>query len=71
VLKARSGGMPEAVGPGAGLIVPPDAPAAAADAFSTLFDAEHAAACSQAGLLHAATLDWPSRAQAIAQVLRG
>lgn len=71
VVAARSGGMPEAIGPGAGLIVSPDDPAAAADAFSALFDAEHAAACSQAGLAHAATLDWPSRARAIAEVLRG
>jgi len=71
VVAARSGGMPEAVGPDAGLIVPADDPLAAAEAFSALFDAGRAAACARAGLAHAATLDWPSRAKAIAQVLRG
>lgn len=71
VVAARSGGMPEAVGPGAGRIVPPDDPIAAADAFAQLFDPVEAAACSQSGLAHADTLDWPSRARAIAEVLRG
>lgn len=71
VVAARSGGMPEAVGPGAGLIVPPDDPRAAAEAFHALFDPVLAADCSRNGRAHAATLDWPSRARAIAEVLRG
>jgi phosphatidylinositol alpha-1,6-mannosyltransferase len=71
VVAARSGGMPEAVGPGAGRIVPPDDPFAAAEALGALFDPVQAGSCRQAGLAHAATLDWPSRAKAIAQVLRG
>jgi len=69
VVAARSGGMPEAVGPGAGLVIPPDDPAAAAAAFEELFRPERRAACAKAGIAHAATLDWPSRARQILSIL--
>lgn len=71
VVAARSGGMPEAVGPGAGLVVPPDDPDAAATAFEELLRPDRRAACAQAGIAHAATLDWGSRAREIAGVLEG
>lgn len=71
VVAARSGGMPEAVGPGAGTVVPPDDPSAAADAFVELLNPERRAACAQAGIAHAATLGWDSRAREIADILQG
>lgn len=71
VLAARSGGMPEAVGPEAGIIVPPDSPEEAAAALDALLSPERARACARAGIAHAATLDWPSRAAKIAAILEG
>lgn len=71
VVAAQSGGMPEAVGEGAGLIVPPDDPAAAADAFAQLLgDAELRRRMGEAGKRFAATLDWRSRAEAVVDALR-
>lgn len=69
VVAARSGGMPEAVGEGAGLVVPPDDPAAAAAAFAELLRPERRAECAQAGIVHATKLDWASRAREIASIL--
>jgi len=69
VVAARSGGMPEAVGPGAGRIVAPDSPAEAASALLELMDPQVRDACGRAGVLHAAGLDWPSRARAILAIL--
>lgn len=70
VVAARSGGMPEAVGPGAGILVPPDDPSAAAEAFADLLSRGDLAAPSPEGISFAAALDWPSRARAIAELLR-
>lgn len=70
VVAARSGGMPEAVGPGAGLVVPPDDPFAAAAAFEELLRPDHRKECSQAGIAHAATLTWESRAKSILDILQ-
>lgn len=71
VVAASSGGMPEAVGEGAGLIVPPDDPAAAAEAFRQLLgDPERRRTMGEAGKRFAATLDWRSRAEAVLEALR-
>lgn len=69
VVAARSGGMPEAVGPGAGLLVPPDDPSAAAEAYATLL-ASRDGTPSPEGMAFASTLDWPSRARTVADLLR-
>lgn len=69
VVAAQSGGMPEAVGAGAGRIVPPDAPEAAADALGELLGSGQREAMSLAGRRHASSLDWASRAEAIAAIL--
>jgi len=70
VVAARSGGMPEAVGAGAGLMVPPDAPEAAAEAFRTLLASQGDDGPSNPGIAFAASLDWPSRARKIADILQ-
>lgn len=69
VVAARSGGMPEAVGPGAGRIVAPNAPGQAASALLELMDPQVREACGHAGIRHAAGLDWPSRAREIMSIL--
>lgn len=66
VVAANSGGMPDAVGPGAGTIVPPDDPEAAANALSRyLLDPREAAAAGQFGRAFAQGLDWTSRAREV------
>lgn len=69
VVAARSGGMPEAVGAGAGRIVPPDAPDVAAAVLEELLLSDRREEMGLAGRHHAATLDWTSRAASIAAVL--
>lgn len=69
VVAARSGGMPEAVGPGAGLLVPPDDPSAAAEAFASLLESGSDGVPSNPGMAFAASLDWPSRARRIVEIL--
>lgn len=64
VVAARSGGMPEAVGPGAGRLVAPDSPLEAAAAFEEMLATEHAIPSAE-GMAFAATLDWPSRARLV------
>ena len=71
VLAARSGGMPEAVGSGAGLVVDPDAPDQAAAALESLLaDPSRRESMGRAGRRFAESLSWDSRAEAIATVLR-
>lgn len=69
VVAARSGGMPEAVGPGAGLLVPPDDPEAAAQAYASLLSRDPSAEPSPEGIAFASTLDWASRARTVANLL--
>jgi len=52
-------------------VVPPDDPDAAAAAFEELLHPDRRAECAQAGIAHAATLDWTSRAREIAGILEG
>ncbi len=71
VVAARSGGMPEAVGPGAGIVVDPDAPDQAAEAIASLL--ENTALRQEMGAKGRAfsrSLSWESRAEAIASILR-
>jgi phosphatidyl-myo-inositol dimannoside synthase len=71
VLAARSGGMPEAVGEGAGLIVDPDAPEQAAAALEALLlDGKRRHSMGILGRQFAQSLGWESRAEAFASVLR-
>jgi phosphatidylinositol alpha-1,6-mannosyltransferase len=70
VVAARSGGMPEAVGEGAGIVVPPDSPSEAAKAIAELFDSP--VRRTEMGLLgraFAQGLSWESRADAFARIL--
>lgn len=71
VVAARSGGMPEAVGDGAGLIVAPDDPRGAAEAFVDLLTSERHASASLAGQTFVQGLDWPSRAREVVSILEG
>lgn len=71
VVAARSGGMPEAVGSGAGSIVAVDSPEAAADAlWNYLGDPAKAREASARGVAFARTLSWESRAREIFQALQ-
>lgn len=70
VVAARSGGMPEAVGADAGLMVPPDDPDAAAEAFRALLEIRGDDGPSNPGIAFAASLDWASRARKIADILQ-
>lgn len=71
VVAARSGGMPEAVGPGAGIVVDPDAPDQAADAIGSLLaNATLRQEMGAKGRAFAESLSWESRAEAIASILR-
>ena len=69
VVAARSGGMPEAVGPGAGRLVAPDSPAEAAAAFEEMLSSADGPGPSAEGIAFAATLDWPSRARLLLDFL--
>lgn len=72
VVAARSGGMPEAVGPGAGIVVDPDAPDQAANAIATLLgDPTLRREMGTRGRIFAESLSWETRAEAIASVLQG
>ncbi len=71
VVAARSGGMPEAVGPQAGIVVAPDSPLEAAEAICTyLADPAEAARSGERGIAFARTLSWDTRAMEIFQALR-
>lgn len=70
VVAARSGGMPEAVGPHAGAIVPPDSPLEAAHAIRRyLEDPGLASTAGERGREFAKSLSWDSRAREIHQAL--
>lgn len=71
VVAARSGGMPEAVGPGAGSIVEENSPESAAEALSSYLD-DHAKSleASARGVVFAQRLSWESRAREIFQALQ-
>ncbi len=71
VVAARSGGMPEAVGPGAGIVVDPDAPDQAAEAIASLLaNAARRQEMGAKGRAFAKSLSWESRAETIASILR-
>jgi phosphatidylinositol alpha-1,6-mannosyltransferase len=70
VVAARSGGMPEAVGEGAGIVVPPDDPAAAAAVFEELLrDPVRRQAMGEAGQGFASGFDWDTRSESILAAL--
>lgn len=71
VVAAASGGMPEAVGPGCGVIVAVDSPESAAEALSSLLE-DHAKSpeAIARGVAFAQTLSWESRAREIFQALQ-
>lgn len=70
VLAARSGGMPEAIGEGAGLVVDPDSPDQAASVLEALLmDPDRRGAMGLAGRRFAESLSWESRAGIFASVL--
>ena len=72
VLAARSGGMPEAVGKDAGIIVEPDSPNQAAQGLIRLFaDPETRSAMGIEGRVFAESLSWEGRAEKVASILRG
>lgn len=71
VVAARSGGMPEAVGPGAGFVVDPDAPDQAADAIASLLaNPALRRGMGAKGRSFAESLSWESRAETVASILR-
>ncbi len=70
VLAANSGGIPEAVGPGGGLIVEPDSPTQAAEALRRLFsDPDLRQKMGIQGRRFAQSLSWESRAEAFYSIL--
>ncbi len=71
VVVAQSGGMPEALGDGAGILVPPDDLEATAQAFYELLtDPARCQKMSEIGRQFAASLDWESRTRAIIRILQ-
>lgn len=71
VLAARSGGMPEAVGADAGIIVEPDSAFQAAKALETLLsDPQLRTRMGVQGRKFAESLSWESRAEKFAAILR-
>jgi len=72
VVAARSGGMPEAVGEGAGVVVAPDSPEETARVIAELFDnPDRRAAMGIQGRAFARGLSWESRADAFVSILSG
>lgn len=70
VVGAASGGMPEAIGPGAGSVVPPDDPRAAAAALLRYIeDPTLRAQAASAGIEFSKTLSWESRAREFQRIL--
>jgi phosphatidyl-myo-inositol dimannoside synthase len=70
VVAARSGGMPEAVGPGAGRVVAPDSPTETSRILAELLgDPEKRVHMGIQGRAFAKTLSWETRADAFVEIL--